>query len=467
MNRLNKRIAVVSYCSLILFAMLILYLAYFLASDNSEIMSNPYNGRRQDLMSERVVRGNIYTADDKCIAETKVDKDGRETRYYPYNNMFAHTVGYVDNGKIGIESTYNMYMLSSTINPVYAAVNELKGNKNPGDNVITSLDYDIQKVCYDALGQRKGAVVVMEPDTGRIIAMVSRPDFNPNTIKKDWETLTDDRYSQAALLNRASQGLYPPGSTFKLVTLIEYMRENKKYNSFEYNCKGKEAFEDTSIKCYQSKQHGEEDIKKAFAKSCNCAFATMGLELNLQNYRELCETLLFNRSLNCNFEYKSSSFELNKKSGEGEVVQTAIGQGKTMISPLHNAMLISMVANGGYMVTPTLVDSIRNNSGVTVKSFESKKSEQILSENECSFLQKCLEEVVNQGTAAALAGREYKAAGKTGSAEYDSSGASHAWFIGYAKKDNKNIAVSIIVEGAGTGSDYAVPIAKKIFDAYY
>lgn len=467
MNRLNKRIAVVSYGSLILFAMLILYLTYFLASDNSEIMSNPYNSRRQDLMNERVIRGNIYTSDGKCVAETKVDKNGEESRHYPYNNMFAHTVGYVGNGKIGIESTYNLYMLSSNINPVYSAINELQGNKSPGDNVITSLDYDIQKVCYDALGQRKGAVVVMEPDTGRILAMVSKPDFNPNTIKEEWETLTEDRYSNAALLNRASQGLYPPGSTFKLVTLIEYMREHKKYNSFEYNCKGKETFENTSIKCYQSKWHGEEDIKKAFAKSCNCAFAKIGLELDRKKYKELCENLLFNKSLNCKFEYKSSSFELDKNAEAGEVVQTAIGQGKTMISPLHNAMLISMVANGGYMVNPTLVDSIRNNSGVTVKAFESKKGEQILSEKECRFLKKCLEEVVNQGTGAALAGREYKAAGKTGSAEFDSSGASHAWFIGYASKNNKKVAVSIIVEGAGTGSDYAVPIAKKIFDAYY
>ncbi|MCI8308189.1 MAG: penicillin-binding protein 2 [Lachnospiraceae bacterium] len=466
-NRMNKRIAAVSYCSLIIFVFLILYLVYFLASDNSEILSNPYNGKRQDLMNERVIRGNIYTSDGTCIAETKIKKNGSEERYYPYDNMFAHAVGYVGNGKTGIESTYNMYMLTSSINPVYAAIEELKGNKNPGDSVITSLEWDIQKTAYDALGNRKGAVIAMEPDTGRIIAMVSRPDFNPNTIRNDWESLTGDNSSDSALLNRATQGLYPPGSTFKLVTLIEYLRENGDYKDFEYECNGKDVLDDAAIKCYNSKKHGLEDIRKAYAKSCNCAFASMGVSLNVDRLSKLCETLLFNKSLSCRFEYKSSSFVLDKNSTSAEVVQTVIGQGKTMISPLHNAMLACMVANGGYMVTPTLVDSIQNNSGREIKKFGGNISEQILSDSEVKFIDKCMKETVTAGTATALSGGGYEAGGKTGSAEYDSTGASHAWFIGYAKKDEKSIAVSIIVEGAGTGSDYAVPIAKKIFDAYY
>lgn len=456
-----------SYCSLIIFAFLILYLVYFLASDNSDILSNPYNGKRQDLMNERVTRGNIYTSDGQCIAETKIKKDGSEERYYPYDNMFAHAVGYVGNGKTGIESTYNMYMLTSNINPVFAAIEELKGNKNPGDNVITSLEWDIQKAAYDALGNRKGAVIAMEPDTGRIIAMVSRPDFNPNTINNDWKTLTEDKSSDSALLNRATQGLYPPGSTFKLVTLIEYLRENGNYKEFEYECKGKDVLNEAAIKCYNTKKHGLEDIKKAYAKSCNCAFATMGVGLDVDSLSNLCETLLFNKSMPCRFEYNSSSFVLDKNSTSAEVVQTVIGQGKTMISPLHNAMLACMVANGGYMVTPTLVDSIKNNSGREVKSFAGGKGEQILTDSEVKFIDKCMKETVASGTAESLSGGGYEAGGKTGSAEFDSTGASHAWFIGYAKKDGKSIAVSIIVEGAGTGSDYAVPIAKKIFDAFY
>lgn len=466
-KHLNGRIAAVSYLSLAIFAFLILHFVYFLASDNSEILSNPYNRKRQDLMSDRVVRGNIYTSDGKCIAETKTDKNGEESRHYPYDNMFAHAVGYVDNGKTGIESTYNMYMLTSNINPIFAAIEELQGNKNQGDDVITSFDYDIQKTAYDALGNRKGAVIAMEPDTGRIIAMVSRPDFNPNTIKNDWKKLTEDNSSESALLNRATQGLYPPGSTFKLVTLIEYLRENGNYEDFEYECKGKDVLDDAAIKCYKSKKHGLEDVGKAFAKSCNCAFAQIGISLDADRLSNLCDTLLFNKSMQCRFEYKSSSFELSSNSPSAEVVQTVIGQGKTMISPLHNAMLASMAANGGYMVTPTVVDSIRNASGKDIKKFSGSLGEQILTDSEAEFIDKCMKETVVSGTATALSGRGYEAGGKTGSAEYDSTGASHAWFIGYAKKDGRSIAVSIIVEGAGTGSDYAVPIAKKIFDAYY
>ena len=473
-KRLNKRITVCSYASLFVFVLLIGYVVIFLMSDNSEMLSNPYNAKRQDLMVDKVVRGGIYTSDDKCIAKTVVDKKGNERREYPCNNLFSHVAGYADYGKTGIEYTYNMYMLTSDINPVYAAVTELKGDKNPGNNIITSLDYDVQKVIYDALGNRKGAAIAMEPDTGRIIAMVSKPDFNPNTIENDWEELTKED-DDSALLNRATQGLYPPGSTFKLVTLIEYMRENSDYKKFEYECKGKDELSDASIKCYKSKKHGKVDVKSAFAKSCNCAFAKMGTSLDTQSLDKLCDSLLFDKSMNCKFEYKSSSFELGKNSDSHEVVQTTIGQGKTMISPLHNAILVSMIANGGYIVKPTLVDKIENVAGREVKTFSiadvkdfiNEKSQKVLNDDEVKYIDKCMKETVKSGTATLLSGQNYKAGGKTGSAEYDSTGASHAWFIGYAELEGKKLAVSIIVEGAGTGSDYAVPIAKKIFDKYY
>ena len=466
--KINKKIAVVSYLSMLIFAGLIAYILIFLAGDNSSILSNPYNAKRQDLLAQRVSRGEILSCDGKVIAQTVTEDDGEEKRYYPYDNMYAHAVGYIERGKTGIEQTYNYYMLTSNINPVFSAINELKGKKSPGDNIITTLDSKLQKTAYDALADRRGAVVVMEPYSGKILAMVSKPDFNPNLIDKNWKLLTEDDSGEARLLNRATQGLYPPGSTFKLLTLLEYIKEHNGIDDFSYLCKGSEHFLDSSIRCYKTKKHGQEDMKKAFAKSCNCAFAKAGLDIDVKGLKSLADDLLFNKALGCKFEYKSSSFSLSKKSTEDEIVQTVIGQGKTMVSPLHNAILASMIANGGRLVKPFLVDRVETADGKrTIRTFENKETQPVLTQMQVSIAEECMREVVKSGTAASLSQKEYKAAGKTGSAEYGSSGKSHAWFIGYAEKDNRKLAVSIIVEGAGTGSDYAVPIAGKIFDTYY
>ncbi len=462
----NRELTIVTYSFLIVFVLLIGYLVKFIMNDNSEMLSNPYN-RTQDLFAERVERGSILSADGDILAETVINSKGEEKRSYPYDNLFAHAVGHFDNGKTGIEAALNIYMLTSNTNPIVAAIDELRGVKSPGDDVVTTLDVDIQKVAYNALGSHKGAVIAMDPDTGAIVSMVSKPDYNPNTISSNWEYLTDDSDNNSALLNRATQGLYPPGSTFKVVTLLQYMRENGSYKDFSYKCNGNTSIDTVTINCYNKKKHGTLDLKNAFAKSCNSAFANIGSELNINQYNELCESLLFNKKLPYSYEYKESSFVLNDDSDTSEVLQTAIGQGKTMISPLHNAIIVSMVANGGYIVSPYLVDHVQNVNGNVVKKFIHKKGTQVINENEAKFIKKCMKETVKSGTAGMLSGQSYTAYGKTGSAEFDSSKASHAWFIGYAEKKGKKLAVSIIVEGAGTGSDYAVPIAKKIFDAYY
>ncbi len=465
-NNDNRNIAVISYSLMIIFVLLIAYIVIFLAGDNMELLNNPYN-KAQELFSEYTRRGSILSADGSVIAETVTDDEGNETRRYPYDNMFAHTAGHFDNGKTGLEAQYNVYMLNSSINPVVSAMNELKGKKNPGDDLVTTLDIGLQKTAYEALGSRRGAVIALEPESGNILCMVSKPDYDPNTIKRDWDELIEDKNNESALLNRATQGLYPPGSTFKLLTLIEYMRENSDYRDFSFECKGSAAQGGYRINCYNKKKHGKEDIVQAFASSCNSAFATIGLGLNKKRFRTLCGSFLFNTELPVNYAYKQSTFSLNKSFTEGEVMQTCIGQGKTLISPLHNAIIISAVANGGYIVTPHIADKMVNAAGRTVKTFSYKNGDTVLSAEEIDFLKECLLEVTKSGTGHALSGQDYTVYGKTGTAQFDSGNDSHAWYIGYAESGGKKIAVSIIVERAGTGSDYAVPIAKKIFDEYY
>lgn len=464
-KRANREILIVAYFCMIVFVGMIIYLARFLASDNTDMLNNPYN-KLQSVLEENTTKGNILTSDGKVLATTLTDKKGNEYRQYPYGRMFAHAVGYSGNGRTGIEADYNIYMLTSNINPVYKAISELQGKKSLGDNVVTTLDYDIQKVAYDALGTHRGAILVMNPDNGAIIAMVSKPDYDPNTIAEDWNNLIKDD-DNSVLMNRVTQGLYPPGSTFKLVTMLEYIRENRDIDGFEYQCFGVTDIDGVNVNCHNKKAHGTMDLFGALAKSCNGAFATIGSSLDRMSFAKTCESLLFNSNLPYAGQYNKSIFDMPEEAGMGLVTQTSFGQGNTMISPLHNGIIVSAIANGGNIITPHLVDSIKNNSGKTIRKFDYSYSKKIMSENEVKLLRRGMKEVVDKGTATALSGQIYKAFGKTGSAEYDSSGNSHAWYVGYANNNGKKVAVSIIVEGAGTGSEYAVPIAKKIFAAYY
>ncbi|MFW5646927.1 MAG: peptidoglycan D,D-transpeptidase FtsI family protein [Acetivibrio ethanolgignens] len=463
-NNKNHEIAIVAYLFAFLFVGLIGYFVYFMVIDSQNVINNPYN-KRQELLAERVIRGEIQASDGTVLAETKTNSKGEEYRSYPYDAIFCHAVGRADKGKTGVELSQNIRLLTSHENPLTAFFKELKGEKNIGDNVVTTLDVSLQKVAYQALGSRKGAIVVMEPDTGKILAMVSKPDYNPNKVVSNWEYLVEDSENNSALLNRATQGLYPPGSTFKTLVAIEYIRENGGVK-YSYTCDGSDTFEDVKINCYGNKKHGEEDLKKSFAKSCNASFANIGMGLDVKAFKSLCESFLFNKKLPVDFAYNHSSFVLNSSSSKSEIPQTMIGQGDTQITPLHNAMIVAGIANDGKMMKPYMVDRIESYTGNVVKQYQPALIGEPMTKAEAKKLQNMMEAVVEEGTATALNTGSYTAAGKTGSAEFDSTKASHSWFIGYAKKKEKQLAVSIIVEGAGTGSEYAVPIARKIFDSY-
>lgn len=216
----NKEFARVTYIFVALFLVLMGYITYFQVARSRDIIRSPYNAR-QDSYADRVVRGKILDKDGNVLAQTNVSEDGTETREYPYGNMFAHVVGYSVQGKSGLESVENFELLTSNAFFLEKIKNEFQDKKNIGDSVVTTLNLKLQEAAYDALGNYKGAVVVMEPSTGKILAMVSKPDFDPNAVAENWDFLNTDQDS--ALLNRATQGQYAPGSTFKVVTALEYM----------------------------------------------------------------------------------------------------------------------------------------------------------------------------------------------------------------------------------------------------
>lgn len=454
----------------VIFAALLLsmmsYTCYYAMTNKQEMINNSYNSR-QELLKSQNTRGTIYANDRQVLAQTVTDAEGNEKRQYPFSNMFAHVVGYASHGRFGIEAQSNYYLIQSNAKLSDKVASEMSGEKYPGDSVITTLDVALQETAYQALGIYKGAVIATEPSTGKILAMVSKPDFDPNDIENIWDNMLEDNDS-GILLNRATQGLYPPGSTFKIITALEYIRENPDtYQNYTYQCNGRFTLGEDVINCYHGTSHGSEDFTKSFAKSCNSSFANISVGLNRKNYENTLSKLLFNSELPVSFAYNRSRVIVNEDSEDADVMQVSIGQGTDQITPLHMNMITSAVANDGVLMKPYLIDYVENYNGNIIKQFSYGSYGRIMSEQEAETLTQLMSQVVENGTATKLKGQSYTAAGKTGSAEYNNVKTdSHAWFTGFAPVDNPQICVTIIIEGAGSGGDYAVPIARRLFDAY-
>lgn len=441
------------------------YTCYYAMNNKQEMINNSYNSR-QDILIAQNSRGTIYSDDGQILAQTVTDSDGNEIREYPFSNMFAHVVGYNTKGRFGIEAQANYYLIQSNAKLYDKAASEMSGEKFPGDSIITTLDVDLQKIAYESLGVYKGAIIITQPSTGKILAMVSKPDFDPNEIGDIWDGLVKEN-KNGVLVNRATQGLYPPGSTFKIVTALEFIRENPDtYQNYRYNCSGSFSIGDDKINCYHGVSHGSEDFTKSFAKSCNSSFANIGMSLNMTNFKDTLDSLLFNSELPVSFAYNQSKITLDENSSNFDIMQASIGQGLDQITPLHMNMITCAVANDGVLMKPYVIERVENNNGSIIKRFTSEEYSRLMTEEEAEILTQLMTQVVENGTASKLKGLSYTAAGKTGSAEYnDVKTDSHAWFTGFAPVDDPKICVTIIIEGAGSGGDFAVPIAKRIFDA--
>ena len=465
----NRNILWFVYAAVILFLAMGIYVGYFLIVKSDTVIDNPYNAR-VNIFEDRVMRGKILADDGTVLAQTVVkasDSNGMEVREYPYGSLFAHAVGYSTVGKTGVESLANFDLLRSHTNLIEQTADELMGKKMVGDNVVTTLNVNLQQIASDALGKNRGAVIAMEPDTGKILCMVSKPSFDPNTVAANWQDLVNGDSSEAKMLNRATQGLYPPGSTFKIITALEYMREHPGvYNDYHFDCSGIFAFENNKIQCYHKTAHGDQDFTQAFANSCNGAFANLGTQLDLTSFRNLSEQLLFNRDLPLDIPYSKSTFKMTADAETWEVLQTSIGQGQTLMSPMHNLMVTAAIANGGILMKPYLLDKIENSGGDVIRKFSPTAAGELMVPNEADALKNLMVQVVNEGTGSSLKRDSYQAAGKTGSAEFDKGKETHAWFVGFAPADDPKIAVCVIVEEGGSGGKAAAPIAAKIFDAW-
>ena len=469
--KVRKQVFVTGALVCSLFAAMTVYFLVYSNRNSKKLFENDYN-KREEALLEKNVRGKIYAASGEVLAETIQDQDGNDVRSYPYKNLFSHIVGYTYKGGSGVEQLQNYNLMHSDISLSDKASYDAAGERYPADDVYTTLDLALQQAASDALGDNRGAVIVTEVDTGNILCMVSKPDFDPNDIEAEWERLGADTDS-GTLVNRVTQGLYAPGSTFKIFDAIELMDEDMAAaNAFSYNCIGYDnnfTLEDGQpIHCYHWTAHGTVSLEKAFAKSCNCAFVNIGNSLNRDSFCTLLNNMMFGEALPYDLPSGTSSYTLTADTTKEDVTQLSIGQGSTLMTPMHLNMITAAIANGGTVHKDQIIASVKTGTGSTLSETKPEDYRTVMTAEVAAKMREMMRDVIAEGTATKLSSRPYNPCGKTGSAEIvTGESTSHAWFTGFAPEENPEIAITVIVEGAGTGGVSAVPVVRSVLDEYF
>lgn len=461
----NKEILRITYIFLLVFILMIGYFISFYIEDSQDIINNTYN-RRQNILEAEITRGNILSSDGQILATTITTENGTEQRHYPFNNLFAHAVGYSTHGTSGIELLANYKLLTSNASIVETAIHDFTGKKDPGNHVQTSLNVEMTKAAYDALGTRNGAVIAIESATGKILTMVSKPDFNPNEINKVWDSMVNDAQN-SNLLNRTTSGTYTPGSTFKLFTLLEYLHEQPDYSAYTYDCSGSITIGEHRMHCANHIRHGHETLLTSFANSCNTSFVNLGLSLDKLAFKKLCNRLLFNAKLPIDYAYKQSSYVLEEQADAFNTMQTVIGQGETLVTPVHLAMIAAAIQNHGILMKPYVISGLIDAKGKQLETYRPELYQTLFTEAETTVLREFLRSVITDGTAKQLNSDHYTAYGKTGTAQINDGSKYNSLFLGFAEQGAKTIAICVVIENVQDNDSNAAMIAKQVFDVYY
>lgn len=458
MSKEIRRIIIVLVGFCLLFINLIVYMSYFQVFKAEAVKNNSYN-KRLWINEESILRGSILDRNGKTLVYSEQEGDSYR-RHYEYGRLYSHVIGYSyrQYGKAGLELQYNNTLLNINEN---AAINEIKNIVSPttqGNAIKLTIDHELQSKARSLLNGKKGSIVAMNPRTGEIYTMVSLPDFDASNLTGEWKNISEDPTSP--LVNRATQGLYAPGSIFKVITTIAAINSNNIEEN--YQCTGSTIIDGYEFKDYNNKGHGDINLKQALVKSCNTYFSVKAIDIGKEEIGEVANSFMVNRKIPFELPTKESQFPYKGNMGKTDLAAAAIGQGKVLVTPLNMALVASGIANGGQILEPTLIKEVISKDGKIIKTNIPKILSQGTDGITANEVKDMMVEVVNSGTGTNAKIKNMKVAGKTGTAE-NSSGKSHAWFIGFAPADDPKIAVAIILEEDGTtGGKTAAPIGREI-----
>jgi len=458
----------------LLFGVLVLATSWWSVFGAKELRANTAN-RRPLLAEERIKRGTIRSADGKVVARSlKIDKE-RYRRRYPTDAMFAHAIGYsfTKLGRSGLEQFRND-PLTGRRTELIGAIDSLLGDRGVGDSIRTTLNSKAQQAAIDGLKGRKGAVVALEPSSGKVLVMVSDPSYDPNNLDRGdkFERLSTDD-ANSPLVNRATQAGYPPGSTFKAVTATAALDSGKFKPDSTVSGKNGKKISGVPLNNFGGEDFGDITLTDALTNSVNTVWAEVGEKLGKKTMAEYMTRYGFYKQppidlpsdqLLASGERGPNGKLLRPRSPRIDVGRMAIGQDKLLVTPLQMATVAATIANGGVRMKPHITQKIVDPDGRTQDEIEPERVERVMDVDTARALTGMMKQVVKEGTGTAAALEGVELAGKTGTAEIDiQRKINDPWFIGFTN----DFAVAVVLERVqgGTGGVDAAPIAKQVLEA--
>ncbi|MFD3522728.1 peptidoglycan D,D-transpeptidase FtsI family protein [Streptomyces sp. NPDC058653] len=480
MNKPLRRIAI--FCGLLVLALLVRtnWLQYVEAD---ELNTHEKNRR---VLIERYAkeRGNIVVDGKPITGSTKTDDtDFKYKRTYLDGPMWAPVTGYASQafGATQIENLEDGILTGNDDQLFFDRTMAMfTGDEAKGGNVVTTLNGAAQKAAFEGLGEKKGAVVALEPGTGKILALASTPSYDPSSFagyagkdEKAWNSLGKD--ADKPMLNRALRETYPPGSTFKVVTAAAALEHGvvddidaKTDSPLPWTMPGTttELVNEGNIPCKDA------TLREALRVSCNTVFGKLGFNVGKDKMLETAKKFGFNEEQFVPVRANASIFpeELN----DSQTALSSIGQFDTRTTPLQMAMVVSAIANDGKLMKPYMIDQLEAPNLDVIKKTEPEEMGQPVSQEHAQMLQEMMETVVNEGTGANAKIPDVTVGGKTGTAQHGENNSKnpYAWFVSYAKGENGSpVAVAVVVEDSDavrddiSGGGLAAPIAKDVMKA--
>lgn len=476
---MNRQILHLFVLITVLFGLLVAFTSRWTVFEQEELADKPTN-RRELLEALRVPRGDILAADGSVVARSTASGKGENkvySRSYPAELLFAHPIGYsFEDQQVGLERSRNDE-LTGQKNEFVSLFEELVGNEREGDDVRTNLEPQAQRVALQALGSQTGAVVALEPSTGRVRVMASAPTFDPNAWEERSRQLNQD--PGRPLVNRAVQDRFPPGSTMKVVTAAAALDSGEYTPESIVSGDSPKTIGGTPLSncCEEgSGDYGPLSLTAGLTNSVNTVWAEVGEELGRGTMIDYMEKFGFfsdppldlpsGQMIESGVVMKGN--KLADEDDGFDVGRVAIGQGgeegQALATPVQMAMVAAAVGNDGVLMRPRLTARVVDKDGRVRDTIEPSEEGRVIKTEAADQLQAMMESVVQSGTATTAQIPGVQVAGKTGTAERGD-GSNNAWFIAFAPAADPEVAIAVVVENTtGQGGQVAAPIAKRVME---
>jgi peptidoglycan glycosyltransferase len=483
----NRQLTRVAWAAMALIVALVIGTTYW------QTWARPGLAARQDNEIQRVqefqVKRGLILAPGRVLARNRAVRRGGRTLYfrrYPQGRLAAHVVGYstVSRARAGLEKSLNGVLTGTEgnlANLVERQLDDLRNEPIVGDTVVTTLDLPAQQVAFEQLGRRCGAVTAIDPRSGKLLVMASSPSYNPNLVESDFGrigAITADCRPAAPLVNRASQGLYPPGSIFKVVTASAALSSRRWEPSSTFVDPGYCIAYGKRVNNFDtSRPFGRVDLATALQYSVNSVFCNIGKALGAKRILDQAKRFGFYERPPLETPeserypsglYRNGDLWYPERNSDVDAGRMAFGQERMLVTPLQMAMVAGGIGNAGIVMRPFVVEKLVSPKGLTVDRTRPERLDRAVGPVDARDVQDMMVRAVQSGTGTAAQIPGYRIGGKTGTAETGVAGRNTTWFIAFAGRpgERPEVAIAVVLENQSlTGGATAAPIARAVMEA--